>query len=299
MGTSKELVLVTGAGGKLGRLAVEYLLDHYEGPIAATTRQPEKLMDLTDRGVIVRQADFDLPDKLDDAFADAKRLLLVSTDTLEVPGQRIKQHNNALKAALKAGVQHIVYTSFFNPEPGTANVTAGDHFSTEEAIKNSGFSYTILRNNLYSENILQSLTHTVATGQYTAAIGEGKIAYVTRNDCAIAAAAALAFPSPENRTMNLTGPKALSGHDIANILGEIAKKRIEYVPQQTPQLVAVYESFNLPKVVAEALASFDTASANGEYAQLSTAFQELTGNVPTSTNQFLQDNFWNNVNICW
>ncbi|ANY65529.1 hypothetical protein BBD42_02900 [Paenibacillus sp. BIHB 4019] len=298
MNTTKETILVTGAGGNLGRLAVQWLLENYDGPIIAATRTPEKLSDLADRGVSVRHADFNQAETLTDAFAGVQRLLLVSTDALEVPGQRITQHSNAIQAAVNAGVKHIVYTSFFNPEPGTANLTAGDHYSTEEAIKNSGLSYTILRSNLYAENLLQSLTHTVATGQYAAAIGEGKIAYVTRKDCAHTAAAALASSNTDKHTRNVTGPEALSGYDIAQILSDTTKKNIIYIPLETSQLVGIYESFGVPNAVAHALASFDTASARGEYDQTSTTVQELTGQAPTSLKPFLDEYYWKTITIC-
>lgn len=298
MNSTKETILVTGAGGNLGKLAIHWLLENYDGPIIAATRAPEKLSELAARGVSVRHADFDQPETLAAAFAGVQRLLLVSTDALEVPGQRIKQHSNAIQAAVAAGVKHIAYTSFFNPEPGTANLTAGDHYSTEEAIKNSGLSYTILRSNLYAENLLQSLTHTVATGQYAAAIGEGKIAYVTRKDCAHTAAAALASSNTDKHTYLVTGPEALSGNDIAQILSDIAKKNMVYIPLEIAQLVGMYESFGAPNAVAQALASFDTASAKGEYAPLSTTVQELTGQAPTSLKQFLDESFWKTVTVC-
>lgn len=289
MNTGKETVLVTGASGQLGRLAVEWLLNHYDGPIIAVSRNLEKLSDLASRGVTVREADFDKPETLADAFAGANRLLLVSTDALAVPGQRVKQHTDAVQAAVKSGVQHIVYTSIQNPE-GSACLIAPDHYATEEAIKESGLSYTILRNNLYADNLLPSLPQAVATGQLANASGNGKTAYVTRQDCANTAAAALASSNTDKRTLNVTGSEALSGNDIARIVGEITGKSIQYVPLPTDTMVGIFESFGLPNGLAQAYVSFDTASAKGEYAQTATSVQDLTGNAPTSVKQFLTAN---------
>lgn len=290
MSTLKENnVLVTGASGNVGRLVVDWLLENYNGSIIATTRQPEKLADLAERGVIVRQADFDQPESLDEAFAGAQRLLLISTDAIGIPDIRLNQQTQAVRAAVKAGVNHIVYTSFFNNEPGTANVTAGDHYFTEQAIKDSGLSYTILRNNLYAENLLQALGQAAERGMYASAIGEGKISYIARQDCAIAAAAAVAISSPnnENKTLHLTGLEAVSGQDIARILSEAVGKPVSYVLLDIPQLVGIYESFHMPKPMAEALASFDAASAKGEYELVTQDFKELTGQNPMRIKQFL------------
>ncbi|GAS81880.1 SDR family oxidoreductase [Paenibacillus amylolyticus] len=288
MSTLKENnVLVTGASGNVGRLVVDWLLENYNGSIIATTRHPEKLADLAERGVIVRHADFDQPESLDEAFAGAQRLLLISTDAIGIADIRLNQQTQAVRAAVKAGVNHIVYTSFFNNEPGTANVTAADHYFTEQAIKDSGLTYTILRNNLYAENLLQALEQAAERGMYASAIGEGKISYIARQDCAIAAAVAVSSSNNDNKTLNLTGLEAVSGQDIARILSEAVGNPVSYVPLEIPQLVGIYESFHMPKPMAEALASFDAASAKGEYELVTQDFKELTGQNPISIKQFL------------
>jgi NAD(P)H dehydrogenase (quinone) len=102
---SKSL-LVTGASGQLGRLVIESLLDMQVGHIIATTREPSKLADLAAKGVEVRAANFDEPQTLTTAFAGADRLLLISTDSIYQPGQRLAQHRAAIAAAERAGVQH-------------------------------------------------------------------------------------------------------------------------------------------------------------------------------------------------
>ncbi|RCW42261.1 SDR family oxidoreductase [Paenibacillus prosopidis] len=290
MKTTKETLLVTGASGNLGRLAVEWLLRHYNGPIIATTRNPEKLSELSGRGVTVRKADFDKPETLEEAFAGAQRLLLVSTDAIAVSGLRMKQHTDAVQASVKAGVKHIVYTSIPNPEPGSACLIAGDHYATEEMIKNSGLSYTILRNNLYADNLLPSLPQAVATGHYATAAGDGKTAYVTRQDCANTAAAALASSSTDKQIVDVTGAEALSGSDIAQIASEITGKSIQFVSLEAAQLVGIYESVGIPNGFAQVLVSFDTASSKGEYSQTSQTVQQLTGSAPASVKQFLTDN---------
>ena len=63
----------------------------------------------------------------------------------------------AIDAAKAAGVKHIVYTSMPNPKVGSHITFAGDHRGTEEAVKASGLSYTILRNAWYQENLFMNL----------------------------------------------------------------------------------------------------------------------------------------------
>ncbi len=77
-------------------------------------------------------------------------LILVSSSEV---GQRIKQHKNVIKAAKKAGVKHIIYTSLLgSSNDNTLKSLAGEHLATEDTLKTSGITYTILRNGWYTEN---------------------------------------------------------------------------------------------------------------------------------------------------
>jgi len=287
MSSLKETVLVTGGSGHLGSLVIEHLLKHYEGQIITTTRNPEKL---AIQGVTVRLADFDKPETLTEAFAGAQRLLLISTDSVGVPGQRIQQHKNAVEAAVQAGVKHIVYTSVPNPEPGSACLIAPDHYATEQLIKSSGLSYTILRNNLYSEFLIPSLQQAVASGILGSATGDGATAYVTRLDCALSAASALITSSTDNKILDVTGPDAITGSELAQIASDISGKSIQFVPLETAKVIEIFESIGLPNEMAQLYASFNTASAKGEYSQVSETVHLLSGQSPLSLKQFLTDN---------
>ena len=75
------------------------------------------------------------------------RLLLISTDAV---GARLDQHRAAVAAASKAGVRHVAYTSFPQPVPTNPALVVADHAATEQAIRDSGLTSTMLRNNLYS-----------------------------------------------------------------------------------------------------------------------------------------------------
>src|SRR5690606_13304042 len=198
----KPTLLVTGASGQLGRLAVQFLLESYDGTIVAATRTPEKLADLSQR-VVVRQADFEDPASLASAFAGVDRLLLISTDAVDVPGRRLNQHRNAIKAAEQAGVKHVVYTSIINPGPDSPAFVAPDHRGTEEALSASSLGWTSLRENIYMDMLLMSVSQALQSGKLVNAIGDGKAAYITREDVAHASAAALIAPFEGRRTLEI------------------------------------------------------------------------------------------------
>ncbi|MFT3769432.1 MAG: SDR family oxidoreductase [Minicystis sp.] len=280
-------LLVTGAGGHLGRRVVELLLSQDVGPIIATTRDPDKIADLRARGVDVRRADFDAPATLAEAFAGAGRLLLISTDALDRPGRRIEQQRSAVAAAVKAGVDHVIYTSAPKASPSSPIVVVPDHYATEQALEQSSLGYTILRNNLYSELLLGAIPRAVATGQLIAAAGEGATAYITREDCARAAAAALASSFTGRRILEITGPAALKQSELARIAAEITGKPVTYVPISRAALEDGLQKAGLPAPIAAVYASFDEGISQGLLDVVTSAVEDLTGKAPEDVRSFL------------
>ena len=118
--------IVTGASGQLGRQVIDQLIEAGAGPIIAVTRNADKLAEFRDKGVDVRQGDFNAPETLGPAIAGGKRILIISTDDLE-PGKRLAAHSNAIAAAREAGIDHIVYTSLASPVPESPITFSKDH----------------------------------------------------------------------------------------------------------------------------------------------------------------------------
>jgi len=283
----KPTLLVTGASGKLGQRVLELLLEANAGTIIAATRSPEKLAAFAQKGVIVRQADFGDPASLAQAFKGVDRLLLISTDTI---GNRLDQQIAAVKAAEAAGVKHVIYTSIANVQPDSTAQAAPDHYGTEQALIASKLGYTFLRNSIYTDMLLGSLGQAVSTGTLYAGSGDGKIGYITREDCARAAAAALTDGFEGRRALDITGPEAVSQYDVAAIASKISGKQVTYVPLTLEALIGGMVSAGLPQFVAELLASFDSATAKGELQVVTNAFEDLTGRKPTSVAEFLEAN---------
>ena len=280
--------IVTGASGQLGRQVIDNLLAAGAGPIIAVSRSPEKLADLADKGVEARKGDFNDPASLGAAFAGGKRLLIISTDDLE-PGKRLAAHKNAIAAAAKEGITHIVYTSLTNPVEESPITFSGDHRDTEAMIEDTGASYTILRNNLYTDLVLMGGGQSIGMGQHFAAAAEGKTGYVPRADCARAAAAAL-MQETGSSILNITGPETISQGDIAAILSEIAGKDIPYIPISTDDLVQAMVGAGLPEFMAKVFASFDEAMAK-DYLSVATGdLEKLTGQAGQSVRDFLITN---------
>lgn len=285
---NQPVVLVTGASGHLGARAVETLLERGGAQVIAATRSPEKIAHLAAKGAEIRRADFDDPNSLKKAFKGVDRLLLVSTDALDEPGKRLRQHRAAIAAAEKAGVRHIVYTSAPATAPG--KIVMGDHFWTEQALASSKLGWTVLRNHLYADLLLGSLPQAIVSGSYVTAIGANGRNHVTRDDAARAAAGALLDTFDGQRILDVTGPAPLTGADIAALAASLSGKPVNHVAVSSADLHAGLLSAGLPLGLVEVLVQFDKDAAEGHHGITTTAVRDLSGRAPQSVGDFLAAN---------
>ncbi|MBV8629964.1 MAG: SDR family oxidoreductase [Silvibacterium sp.] len=283
-------LLVTGAAGHLGRRVIEHLIERKAGPIIATTRDTSKIADLATRGVEVRMADFDKPETLVTAFAGADRMLMISTDAISAPGRRLAQHKTAVAAAERAGVKHIVYTSFPAPRPNSDSVIEDDHFWTEQAIAASSLSWTFMRHGLYTDGLARFLQRALQTGTWATATQNRPRHYVTRDDCARADAAALASGDTSKRIYEITGPAAPTPAEVAAIVSDVIGRQVAHVNVPADVLRSGMEGAGLPPTVVGAMIGFDIATALGFHAIVTPAVEELTGRAPASVRDFVTAN---------
>ena len=273
-------IAITGASGVLGRLCADLALQALDPrEVVLTTRHPEALADLAARGADVRRADFNDPGTLQSAFAGVDRLLLISTDAV---GARLDQQRAAIAAAAGAGVAHIAYTSVPEPVPGNPALVVGDHAGTEQALRDSGAAWTVLRNNLYAHMQVPAIEHAVASGQHVTNAGDGATAYVTREDCAAAAVAVLTQDGHEDETYDITGPEALTAADVVAIAREIGGREVELVSVDDASYLTGLRAAGLPDGLAQVLTSFGAAVRGGYLASATSAVADLTGRAPTA-----------------
>jgi len=279
-------IVITGASGHLGRATAELVLGRMPAQeVILTTRHPEEISDLAARGVEVREADFGRPETLVGAFEGGDKLLLISTDAV---GARVDQHRAAIEAAGKAGISHVVYTSYLNPvEDNPAAVTA-DHRETERALRESGLAWTALRNGLYAEYQVPTGTQAVATGRLVHNNGDGETAYVSREDCAAAAAAVLSTEGHEGEAYDITGPQPLGQDDVAALLSEVSGRPVEAVAVDDEAFVQGLAASGMPEPAARGIATFGRAIREGFISEAPGAVENLTGRPPRSLREVFE-----------
>lgn len=280
-----QTLLVTGAAGQFGRLAIEELLARGATQLIAGTRDPAKLADLAARGVTVRKVDFDDAD-LAQAIAGVDRLLLISTDAV---GQRIAQQSHAVAAAKAAGVKHIVYTSAPNPRPNAGGGVSPEHYWTEQAIAGSGLDYTMLRNHIYAEISLLGAHSAIGSGQlFDATDGKGR-SYVTRADTARTAAGAL-LTAEGKAIHDVTGPAAITQETLASLLAQFSGKPVTRIGLSATELRQGMVAAGFPEAMADVMVAFDRDAADGFHAVVTGTVEQFSGRKPEALADFLSAN---------
>jgi len=281
------MIVVSGASGQLGRRAVQLLLELVAvDEVVAVSRTPDRAADL---GVATRRADFDDPDGLVTAFAGAQRLLLISTGEVRTDGYRVRQHTNAIRAASRAGVEYVVYTSLTGADRPDHPVGApmADHAATERALAESGLAYTVLRNNMYTDLLLYAAPVAVASGVLASNRGAGATGYVTRDDCAATAAALLVHGGHRERLLDVTGPAAVTDGQVAAMLTEVTGRLVRHQGLTDEQVVADAIGHGRPPLIAQTVAGFGRAAREGLFDVVTDVVERIGGRRPTSVADFL------------
>lgn len=295
-------VVVSGASGDLGRRIVALLLERMPADdLALVTRTPGRLADKAALGVTVHAGDYNDPEALERAYAGSDVLMLISGLAVT---RRVAEHRNAIAAASKAGIKHIVYTSTAGIHPRNPTLSATDHIMTEADLRGCGIGYTILRDAMYAE-VLPTLAAqpAIRTGKWVQAAGEGLVAPVSKRDVALCAATCLIDPAlHDGAVYEISGPELLSFRDITAIAAESFGVPIDYVPVTPAERLAMFDAMGIPRTfnadmvahpdahmwASDEMISADMAFAQGFHAIMSHHVEFITGKKPYSVRDIFE-----------
>jgi NAD(P)H dehydrogenase (quinone) len=268
--TAAEKIIVSGASGNLGGLTVEELLARGvpASRLILVSRTPDELANYAAMGASVRFGDFTQPQSLPAAYEGGTRMLLISVGGTETESAS-ELLGRAIDAAKAAGVRQIAYTSYVGITRGDVAGRAADHQATEDLLRDSGVAWTMLRNSIYMHGLIRQAAQMVADGRAVIPPNESPIGYVTREDCAAAAAAVLTTPGHDNKAYDITGLELLGVRETAAAASAVTGRAIEVVQ-----------------------GGADTRPGFGRPAMAFTTshFKELTGREPTSVRALFEAN---------
>ena len=273
-------IAVTGSTGHVGGEAARLLSDEgYEQKLIV--RDPARAPELT--GASVARAEYADRKAAVEALRGSEILFMVSGAEAE---DRVDQHRTFVDAAVEAGVQHIIYSSFLAASPDATFTLGRDHWATEEYIRNSGLNYTFLRDNFYLDVLpLFAGDEGVLRGP----AGNGRVSAVARTDVARTAVVVLKDPEAHSRrTYDLTGPEALSLGEVAATITRVTGRETRYEEETVEEAYASRAHYGAPGWQVDAWVSTYTAIASGKLERTTTAVRDLTGSEPIGLEELLR-----------
>ena len=279
------MILITGATGTTGREVVRELRRLGAQGVRALVRDPARADFIRRAGYEAVVGDFERADTLGAALEGVERALLLTPPTPET----VTHHRDFITAAAGAGVRHVVKLSAFGADADAPEGFGKWHGQSENLLKTSGLKWTILRPNFFMQNLLGQAGQIAATGSIFQPVGDARASFIDARDIAAVAARTLNEEGHEGQTYTLTGPEALSYHDVAAKLSEAAGRAISYVPVSPEQFREGALGAGLPEWLVSALERLNEVFASGRAAEVTDAVERVGRREPTTFAQFARD----------
>lgn len=281
---NKAGILVTGATGTIGTALLAELAER-RVRARVLVRDKAASSAIAANGFELAEGDFSKPASLAAAMDGAAHLFLLTP---------VHQHadawfDTALKTARSAGVRHIVRLSAMGASETAGSELLQQHWRCDEALKQSGISWTILRPSGFFQNMLWQAAPICAEGRFYLPLGTGRYGYLDARDIAAAAATVLSEGGHEACLHELTGPEALTCTEMATILSEVTRREVTYVAIPPEVAEQSLRGFGLPEWDARAITSLQAWMAEGHGAKLTGDVEQLTGQKPRRFQDFVRD----------
>ncbi|OZI07950.1 NAD(P)-dependent oxidoreductase [Siphonobacter sp. BAB-5385] len=276
-------ILITGATGGVGSALTQQLAQRGI-PFRALVRSEKEAL-ATLPGVEVVRGDFNDPASLARALQGIERAFLLTSSSEQAEQQQL----TFVAEARRAGVQHLVKLSQLAADLHSPVRFLRYHAVVEEAILETGLTYTFLRPNLFMQGLLGFRSSIAQQGLFFAAIGDAKISLIDVHDIAAVAVEALTGEGHTGKTYTLTGSEALSHSEIAQQLSAVLHKPVHF-QEVSPELMReALRSIGFPEWQAEGLVEDYAHYSRNEAAMVTYTVREVTGQAARTFQAFAQE----------
>lgn len=277
----QQTVLVTGATGNVGSGLVP-ALQAAGVAVRALVRDAGKAATLREQGVEVVVGDLEDSAAVETAVANVDKIYLLTWN-----GPTACNHvTNVVEAAKKTGTPHIVRHSMWG-SPNSRIVHEGN--KAEQTVKNSDLPWTILKPTFFMQNLMMAAPTIAGDSNIYWDVGEGRISMIDVRDIVDTAAAVLTSTGHEGKSYILTGPEAISLHDVAATLSDVLGQEVRYVSVPTEAAYASLTGMGLPPWIAQGYGELMAGFSEGFASQPTDNVAQLTGHPARSFKTFACD----------
>jgi uncharacterized protein YbjT (DUF2867 family) len=277
-------ILVTGATGNVGSHLVRELRGRGE-PVRAFVRDAAKARELFGDHVDLAVGDYGDSTSIGSALEGVDRVFLLTPTHPEMA----QWERNVLDAAVVAGVRRVVKMSTIGADPGSDGRFARWQGECEEALGASGLPAVTLRSSNHMTNLFFSIESIREAGRIFAPVDDAKIAMIDRRDLAAVAALTLTETGHDGRTYVLTGPEAITYHDVAEQLSQVLGRTVEFVNVPDEAAIDAALGAGAPEWLAYGVVEVNQQLKRGLAAQSTDAVRVLLGREPYSFADFASD----------
>jgi uncharacterized protein YbjT (DUF2867 family) len=282
------VILVIGGRSKIGSALIGELVAKGER-VRALVRTSESGGSLPE-GVEPVSGDLGDLGSLRAAISGVERLFLLCGPT----SAEVQLNRNAIDVAKEADLPLLVRSSILGSDPTSAATFIRDHGNCDAYLAESGAPHAIVRPNLFIQNIPENTIPSIdADGNFYANAGDARISMTDTRDVAAVAATLLTEPGHEGRIYEVTGPEALSYHDVATKLSQSLGRPITYVDAPDEAVRTALLGFGLGEWLVEALIElfqdYRRSGTDGYAARVTDTVERLTGRPPRSLDQLLAE----------
>jgi hypothetical protein len=192
-----------------------------------------------------------------------------------------------VQAAMARGARRFVLLSGSPMPEGGPGVG-----QTHRWLRENTADWAVLRPSWFMQNFSegQHLAAIRGEGLIYSATEEGRIPFISADDIAACAVAALSSPEPLNRDFILTGPEPISYDTVARRIGEALGRPITHRRVSAEDLAAWYRSIGRPAPLAQMMGIMDAMIAGGAEDRTTDCVQALLGRAPIKFEDFASAN---------
>lgn len=297
-------ILLNGVDGNFGGICANVLLEKWNKEDLIFTAPTEKSLEkFKDSGVTLRVADFNDEDGLVETFKGADTVILIS---MPFVGRRKRaSHKRGIDACKKANVNKVVYTSIVGAgEKDIDTYEVNDHVYTEAYIKESGIHFLFMRDSQYAEAMVSNHINAYTnTGNVLANnMGQEKMVFISRDDCAVAAAYA-AMSDWQDRVVDVNGYEPLTVWEYIEIANKVAGHNVKYIEISDEEQYKFFDSIGVPRTTEEmwaqtatnfpfysdGMVTFGRAIRLNQMSTFTNDFEELVGRKPVSVKEIFEN----------